>query len=109
MVLAAYFQPFEDPDIITAQLAWWADELQDWTREQVVWGLREWNRRKPDKRPTPGHILDILKRQRGKKEAARMPAYEPQAEPGNRPSAEEANDILRRAGFLPKTIPGAPE
>lgn len=71
MVLSAYFQPHESADIQTAQLAWWADELQDWTREQVVWALRKWNRDEPRRRPTPGDILRLLKSKRGEVEAAK--------------------------------------
>jgi hypothetical protein len=77
VVLSAYFQPHEADEIRAAQLAWWCDELQDWTREQVVWGLRQWNRENPDKRPTPGHILAALKKARGKKHAARVASVAP--------------------------------
>jgi len=109
VVLSAYFQPSETPETITAQLAWWADELHDWTREQVVWGLRQWNRDNPSKRPTPGHILKILKDARGKAEAERMrlskPAPETQAgqvsEDQKRVNAEVANGILKQFGFRP--------
>jgi len=71
VVLSAYFQPHEADDIKAAQLAWWCDELQDWTREQVVYGLRQWNRDNPRLRPTPGDILRILLVTRGKREAER--------------------------------------
>jgi hypothetical protein len=47
VVLSAYFQPHEDERIKAAQLAWWCDELEDWTQEQVVWALRKWNRGQP--------------------------------------------------------------
>ena len=99
VVLSAYFQPSETADIITAQLAWWADELHDWTREQVVWALRNWNRDEPSKRPTPGHILSILKRQRGLMEAKRNP---PPRVADDRPApatAEEAARIMEEAGY----------
>lgn len=97
VVLSAYFQPHEDEAIKAAQLAWWCDELEDWTQEQVVWGLRKWNREQPRKRPTPGDILSVLKSQRGKSEAAKMPEQKPQEE--RKPATkEEAADILKAAG-----------
>ena len=76
-VLSAYFQPHEAEEIKAAQLAWWCDELQDWTEEQVLWALRKWNRDNPDKRPTPGHILAICKDARGRKVAASLPKAPP--------------------------------
>ena len=105
MVLSAYFQPTEAEDVKAAQLAWWCDELQDWTREQVVWGLRKWNRESPRARPTPGDIVGILKAQRGKAEAARMPKPEPIpqqseiTEEERQRRAEFANSLLRGSGF----------
>ena len=98
VVLSAYFQPHEDDAIKAAQLAWWCDELEDWTQEQVVWGLRKWNREEPRKRPTPGDILSILKAQRGKTEAAKMDPLPPT--PERKPVSEEAAaEILAKAGF----------
>ena len=105
VALSAYFQPHEVEEIKAAQLAWWADELQDWTREQVVYGLRQWNRENPRARPTPGDILAILMVTRGKKEAERYKASLPPPPPEPEPrilTAEElahrkavADDILR--------------
>ena len=73
-VLSAYFQPHEADEIKAAQLAWWCDELQDWTQEQVVWALRHWNRESPRIRPTPGDIVAICKAARGRKVAAQRQA-----------------------------------
>ena len=106
VVLAAYFQPSESPDVITAQLAWWADELQDWTREQVVWALRKWNRDEPSRRPTPGHILAILKAARGKKAAERNPAPKIEERKDPRVTADEASAILEEYNFAPKRFGG---
>jgi hypothetical protein len=96
-VLSAYFQPHEADEIRAAQLAWWCDELQDWTQEQVLWGLRKWNREHPRARPTPGDVVAILKEARGKKVAASLPKQEPEPE-RQRISAEQAQAILRAAG-----------
>lgn len=94
-VLSAYFQPHESDEIKAVQLAWWCDELQDWTREQVVWGLRNWNRNNPDKRPTPGHILAVLKDMRGRKEAERMATLPKPPEPAREmPSATRRAEIM---------------
>ena len=102
VVLSAYFQPHEAEDINAAQLAWWCDELQDWTREQVVWGLSDWNRNNPRLRPTPGDIVAILKRERGKKYAkSATPAPAPERKPID---ASRAAEIMAEAGFRPKTF-----
>jgi hypothetical protein len=80
-VLSAYFQPHEADEIKAAQLAWWCDELQDWTQEQVLWALRKWNRDKPRTRPTPGDILAICIDARGRKVAADIALAKPAPEP----------------------------
>jgi len=102
-VLSAYFQPHEAEEIKAAQLAWWCDELQDWTQEQVLWALRKWNRDKPDRRPTPGHIVQIMKDARGRKIAAQLPKQDPM--PERKPvDKDTANAILAEVGFLPKRM-----
>ena len=109
-VLSAYFQPHEAPEIRSAQLAWWCDELQDWTREQVVWALRQWNRDCPRARPTPGDILGIMKAMRGKKEAEKLAAIAPPPEPPRKPpTKEQATAIMAEFGFKAKTFGGDSE
>lgn len=73
-MLSAYFDPSESDEVKAGLLAWFCDELQDWKHEQVVWGLREWNRENPRRRPTPGDIVAILKRARGEKYAKQIAA-----------------------------------
>ena len=108
IVLSAYFQPHESDEIKAGQIAWWCDELQDWTQEQVVWALRKWNRDKPDRRPTPGHIVQIMKEARGRKIAAQLPKQEPT--PDRRPiDADAASAILAEHGFAPKRFGGGDE
>lgn len=68
-------------------MAWWCDELEDWTLKQVVYALRQWNRANPRLRPTPGDILSILLTARGKAEADRAKASAPPPEPP-RPEVE---------------------
>lgn len=104
-VLSAYFQPHEAEEIRAAQLAWWCDDLQDWTREQVVWGLRQWNRENSRARPTPGDILGLLTAMRGKREAAKLNALPKPAEEERMPvTKERAQQIMEAAGFAPKTF-----
>lgn len=112
-MLSAYFKPHETEEIQAGQLAWWCDELQDWTREQVVWALRQWNRDNPRFRPTPGDIVAMCKAARGAKVAREMAAKraaeqaaEQAAEPPKkRPSPERAAEILAEAGYAPKRMP----
>lgn len=98
MILQGYWQQQLPDAIKAAHLADWSDTLQDWTHEQVLWGLRKWRNENPSKKPNPGHILSILKAQRGKTEAAKMqqPATEPERKPATK---EEASSALREAGF----------
>lgn len=97
-VLSAYFQPHEAEEIKAAQLAWWCDELQDWTQEQVLWGLRQWNRDNPRLRPTPGDIVAVCKKARGRKIAAQLP--KPAPEPERKPiDKDAAARIMAEVGF----------
>ena len=105
VILSAYFQPHEAEEIRAAQLAWWCDELQDWTREQVVWALRQWNRDHPRHRPTPGDILRICKDARGRRIAAQLTKHQPT--PERKPvDAETAAQIMAEVGFRPKRFGG---
>ena len=95
-----------DERVIAARLSWWCDELQDWTQEQVVWALRKWNRDNPDKEPTPGHVVQIMKEARGRKVAASLP--KPPPEPERKPlDPETAARIRAEAGFRPKRMDAA--
>jgi hypothetical protein len=93
VVLSAYFQPHEAEEIKAAQLAWWCDELEDWTHEQVVWGLRKWNRDNPRLRPTPGDIVAVLKLARGRKLVAQSRQAEPERP---RHDEEHRQEMIRR-------------
>lgn len=93
VVLSAYFQPNESNEVQAAQLAWWCDELEDWTHEQVVWALRRWNKENPDRRPSPGHISKLLLKTRGKKEVERAKlalSQQPTPEPQGQTEEEKA-------------------
>jgi hypothetical protein len=105
IVLSAYFKPSEDAAIVAGQIAWWCDELEDWTLEQIVWALRQWNRDNPRLRPTPGDIVAVCKKARGRKVAAQLPKQEP--EPERKPvDKETAAAIMAAAGFIPKRMTG---
>ena len=105
-VLSAYFQPHEADEIKAAQLAWWCDELQDWTQEQVVWALRHWNRESPRIRPTPGDIVAICKAARGRKVAAQR-QQQPEEPNVRKPANPDAvREMLASAGFAPKRMGG---
>lgn len=89
-----------DDRVVAAKIAWWCDELQDWTQEQVVWGLREWNRNSPRTDPSPGDILAMMKEMRGRREAAKMAAIAPPPEPERVPiTPEMAAAILAEVGL----------
>ena len=108
VVLSGYWQADLEPKMKAAVMADWADELEDWTLEQVRWGLRAWRRDNPRRKPNPGDILGILKTQRGKTEAAKLAALpRPQPAPRAPVTGEAAAEILARAGFAPRRVGGA--
>lgn len=66
VVLRGYWQTNPPEAIKVAEMADWADTLENWTHEQVVWGLRKWRNENPSRKPNPGHILSLLLVQRAK-------------------------------------------
>ena len=105
--VAGYWQKRADTqdekNVSAASLAWWCDELQDWTIEQIVYSLRKWNRENPRIKATPGDIVGVMMDLRGRKIAAQLPKPEPE-QPRERVTAERAADILRDVGFSPKRM-----
>ena len=110
MVLQGYWQADLAPEMKAAVMADWSDELEDWTVDQVRWGLREWRRDNPRRKPNPGDVVAILKARRGKTEAAKLAALPKPADAPRQPvSPEAAAQILAAAGFMPRRIEGAAE
>lgn len=109
VMLSAYFDPSESDEVKAGLLAWFCDELQDWKHEQVVWGLREWNRENPRRRPTPGDIVAILKRARGEKYAKQV-AGTKVADPQPVITEEaRARNAARVAELFPSIVKRVPE
>jgi len=81
VILDGYWDRQPPADVKAGILADWADALEDWTQEQVLYGLRKWRNENPSKKPNPGHILAVLKELRGRKEVQRaaLSKQEPEA------------------------------
>ena len=73
VILDGYWEKHPPVHVKAGILADWADTLEDWTQEQVLYVLRKWRSINPNKRPNPGHILAMLKETRGKAELKRRP------------------------------------
>lgn len=110
MILQGYWQAEMSPEVKAGVMADWADELQDWTIDQVRWGLRQWRRDNPRRKPNPADVLAILKDQRGKTEIAKLAALpKPAPEVREVISGERSNAILAEVGFTVRRIEGAIE
>lgn len=72
IILNGYWQPDDSPEMQRAVLAHWLDALEDWPLDAVRSALIGWQMENPNRRPNPGHIVQILKRKRGEEFAARM-------------------------------------
>lgn len=96
---AGYFESDRSAEMSAAVKAYWADELEDWTPDQVRWAMRKWARENPGKRPGPGHILALLKESWGRKHVEQVKAAlaPPVAPPKERVTPEAAAAIM--AGF----------
>lgn len=110
VILQGYWQAELSSEMKAAVMADWSDELEDWTVEQVRWGLRQWRKDNPRRKPNPGDVVAILKEQRGKTEMAKLAAIAPpQPERPEPISAERATSILAEVGFNVRRIPTVQE
>ena len=110
VILQGYWQAELSSEMKAAVMADWSDELEDWTVEQVRWGLRQWRKDNPRRKPNPGDVVAILKEQRGKTEMAKLAAIAPpEPERPERVSPEQASAILAEVGFNVRRIPTVQE
>ena len=72
----------------------WCDELEEWPVESVKAALRNWRRDNPSKKPNPGHILQILNRAWGERNAPIVAAV---LAPPTEPPKERISDEARLA------------
>ena len=94
MILDGYWKDRPSDEMKARILADWADTLEDWEQRQVLWALRKWRNDFPNKKPNPGHILIVLKDQRGRAAVKRAKPNTPQQEP---PSEVSDDDKAHRA------------
>ena len=64
-MLDGYWQNHPSDMVKAGIMADWMDELEDWSIEQIRFGLRKWRNDNPSKKPNPSHISTILKKERG--------------------------------------------
>jgi|AntRauTorckE5430_2_1112549.scaffolds.fasta_scaffold11194_3 hypothetical protein len=108
VILDGYWKDRPPENVKAGILADWADTLEDWTQEQILYALRKWRNENPSRKPNPSHILGILKMMRGKAEVKRNPpAPAPQIE-RQRATKTEAAAIMENAGFAPKRFATKP-
>lgn len=81
VVLQGYWVTDLAPEIKAGVMLDWVDELEDWSIDQIRWGLREWRRDNPSRKPNAGHIVAVLKQRRGIEAAAKVAAITKPAEP----------------------------
>lgn len=78
-MLDGYWQNRPGDKMKAAILADWMDELEDWHIDQIRAALRKWRSAHPSKKPNPGHIVAILKGERGKAWVAQKDGGTPDA------------------------------
>jgi hypothetical protein len=104
VILDGYWKELPGKALKAGIMADWMDELQDWSHENVVYGLRKWRNENPSRKPNPGHVLAILKQARGAKVArAAQRAPEPAQLP--RVTPEAAAEIMAQVNARPKPMP----
>jgi hypothetical protein len=96
VILDGYWKDRPADALKAGIMADWMDTLQDWSHEQVVYGLRKWRNENPSRKPNPGHILAILKQARGAK-VARTAQRAPEPAQLPRVTPEAAAEIMARA------------
>ncbi|TJZ85816.1 hypothetical protein [Paracoccus hibiscisoli] len=90
----------------SAILADWCDELEDWPLNSIQAAFRKHRRDRPDKKPNPGHILQLLNKAWGEHNApaVRAAMAATQEAPREPISAERASAILEELGFAVKRV-----
>ena len=71
VILDGYWDRRPPADVKAGILSDWCDALEDWSKEQILFVLRDWRAKKPSNKPNPGHIVKELKEMRGHAEVAR--------------------------------------
>lgn len=95
-MLHSYWRDKPSELVLAEIMANWVEELRGWPIEMVRDALRAWVRESPNKRPNPGHIVELLsmasqsKSARKSSEALALPA--PPEPP--RLSADRAQEIM---------------
>lgn len=100
IVLKGYWQEKRSFEMEAAVKAWWMDELENWTPDQVRWAMRNWCRDNPNRKPNPGHIIQLLKQAWGKRHAKQIRAAltPPEEPPKERISPERHAEIMAEVG-----------
>ena len=112
MKVGAYFETDSAEVMDKAVLRDWIDRLQDWTPGAIRKAFWVWQDQHPNRRPSPAHILHILKAEWGKAVAdqTREALAPPVEAPRQRVSPEARARILAECGGMParavKTIDG---
>lgn len=81
----------------------WADELEEWPVESVKAALRQWRRENPSKKPNPGHILELLNKAWGARNAGAVRAAMADRAPAPRliPEAQRRAQVAEMARLFP--------
>lgn len=110
IVLQGYWQEQIAPQMKTAIMADWADELEDWPIDQIRWSLREWRRENSRRKPNPGDIVNVLKKRRGEEFVRQAAALPKPSEPAI-VITEEARlrNLARVAELFPQVVKPIPE
>ena len=103
VILDGYWKDRPADALKAGIMADWMDTLQDWSHEQVVYGLRKWRNENPSKKPNPGHVLAILKQARGAK-VARTAQRAPEPAQLPRVTPEAAAEIMAQVNSRPKPM-----
>lgn len=101
VILHGYWQPSDSETLRAAVLRDWCDTLQDWKPDSVLAALRKWRNDNPNKRPNPGHIVQMLKDAWGRKHVDQVKAAlaPPVERAGPRMTEEQRRAILAEAGI----------
>lgn len=110
IIMQGYWQEQIAPQMKAAIMADWADELEDWPVDQIRWGLREWRSENSRRKPNPGDIVAVLKRQRGEQFAATLKALPtPQPEPMRCTEEERRRNLEVVTQLFPTLVKRVPE
>ena len=108
-LLSHYWREDDDPALLAAIGKDWADVLEGLPQDVIQKACVQYQRDEPRRKPTPGAVYEIALRLMPRPSVVSSGGLTDMRPVEDRCTPEAAAEILARAGYAPKRMPGAAE